>query len=166
MDKPTRVPNNAPKPNTANPAVERVLNENNNVMVLNIDDPAFKSTLARELAARSEKKEGFVQRYWRPAMAILYLIMCTLDYVVRPLYNEIFTAEFNAIKIAQELKGLEISVQMAALEIAAAKENWGPILNEFVHLAFGAIIGAAATTRGLEKTQRAKMPQGAGQGPL
>ncbi len=102
----------------------------------------------------ASKKDAFVQKYWRPAMAILYLFLCLLDYGIRPVVNQYYAKQFDLAITVQAIKPLESAVQIKALEIAARNEIWPPILNEFVHLAFGAILTAAATTRGLEKMKR------------
>ncbi len=105
-------------------------------------------------------KDGFFQKYWRPAVAALYLMLCLLDYGVRPLVNQYYAKQFDLSATVEAIKPLEPSVQVKALEIAARNEIWPPILNDMVHLAFGAILSAAATTRGMEKIQRAKNGKG------
>jgi len=102
------------------------------------------------------KEDSFLQKYWRPAMAILYLLLVFLDYGIRPIVNQYYAKEFDLSATVEAIKPLDPSVQVKALEIAARNEIWPPILNEFVHLAFGAILTAAATTRGLEKIQKQK----------
>ena len=100
------------------------------------------------------KKDSFLQKYWRPSMAILYLFLCLLDYGVRPVVNQYYANKFDLSATVEAIQPLDPAVQVKALEIAARNEIWPPILNEFVHLAFGAILTAAATTRGLEKMKR------------
>ena len=101
-------------------------------------------------------KENIFKAYWRPAMAGLYLLLCLLDYGVRPIVNQYYANQFDLAAVVEIVQTLPPATQVKALEIAARNEIWPPILNEFVHLAFGAIIAAAATTRGMEKIQRAK----------
>lgn len=99
-------------------------------------------------------KDSFVQKYWRPGMAGLYMLLMLLDYGIRPVINQYYANEFDLSITVEAIKPLEPAVQIKALEIAARNEIWPPILNQFVHLAFGAILTAAATTRGLEKMKR------------
>lgn len=102
------------------------------------------------------KKDNFIQKYWRPSMAVLYLLLCSLDYGIRPVANQYYAKQFDLATTVQEIKDLEPATQIRALEIASRNEIWPPILNEFVHLAFGAILTGAAVTRGLEKVNREK----------
>ncbi|KKM15695.1 hypothetical protein LCGC14_1693420 [marine sediment metagenome] len=99
-------------------------------------------------------KDHFFQKYWRPAMAGLYMLLMILDYGVRPLVNQYHANEFDLSVTVEAIAPLDPSVQVKALDIASRNEIWPPILNEFVHLAFGAILTAAATTRGFEKVKR------------
>jgi hypothetical protein len=103
-----------------------------------------------------EEKESAFKQYWRPAMAILYLLLCFLDYAVRPIVNELSAKNFDLAETVAVIQNLNPSLQVTALEIASTHEKWPPILSEFVHMAFGAILTGAAITRGMEKTARAK----------
>ncbi len=116
------------------------------------EKPILVSTINQE-DVRTEK-DSSIQKYWRPSVAILYLILCLLDYGVRPIVNQYYAKQFDLTVTVEAIKPLESVVQVKALEIAARNEIWPPILNEFFHLAFGAILTAAATTRGLEKMKR------------
>lgn len=99
-------------------------------------------------------KDNFFQKYWRPAMAGLYMLLMILDYGVRPLVNQWHANEFDLSATVVAISALDPQVQVKALDIASRNEIWPSILNEFVHLAFGAILTAAATTRGFEKMKR------------
>jgi len=99
-------------------------------------------------------KDNFFQKYWRPGMAGLYMLLMVLDYGVRPLVNQWHANEFDLSATVVAISPLDPQVQVKALDIASRNEIWPPILNEFVHLAFGAILTAAATTRGMEKMRR------------
>lgn len=103
-----------------------------------------------------EEKESAFKQYWRPAMAILYLLLCFLDYAVRPIVNELSAKNFDLAETVAVIQNLNPSLQVTALEIASTHEKWPPILSEFVHMAFGAILTGAAITRGMEKTARVK----------
>ena len=116
------------------------------------EKPILVSTVNQEDV--SPEKDSFIQKYWRPSMAILYLTLCLLDYGVRPIVNQYYAKQFDLPTVVEAIKPLEPVVQVKALEIAARNEIWPPILNDMFHLAFGAILTAAATTRGLEKMKR------------
>lgn len=105
---------------------------------------------------RELTKDNFFQKYWRPAMAGLYMLLMILDYGVRPVVNQYYAKKFDLATSVAAISELDPSVQVKALDIASRNEIWPPILNEFVHLAFGAVLTAAATTRGFEKIQREK----------
>lgn len=109
-------------------------------------------------AGRTVIKEGFFQKYWRPAVAILYILLLILDYMVRPVVNQYYAKDFNFAQSVAVIKDLDPAVQLPALELSAKQEKWPPILPEFLHMALGAIITASAATRGWEKANRAKGP--------
>ena len=99
-------------------------------------------------------KDNFFQKYWRPAMAGLYMLLMILDYGVRPVVNQYYASDFDLSVTVEAIAPLDPAVQVKALDIASRNELWPPILNEFVHLAFGAILTASAATRGMEKMKR------------
>lgn len=107
-------------------------------------------------AGRTEIKEGFFQKYWRPAVAILYILLLILDYMVRPVVNQMTASEIDFGQTVGIVKQLDPTIQLKALEIQTKQEKWPPILPEFLHMALGAIITASAATRGWEKANRAK----------
>lgn len=100
--------------------------------------------------------ESWYQRSWRPMMAYLYLFLCFLDYGVRPAVNYYLFKQFNLVQVVSTIKELDPTVQVQIIEVLRHDEAIEPILSEFVHLAFGAILGAAAFTRGQEKGTRIK----------
>ena len=108
------------------------------------------------------EKENILKQYWRPAMAVLYLLLCFLDYAVRPVVNELGAKDFNLAETVAIVRDLNPALQIEALEIASTHEKWPPILSEFVHMAFGAILTGAAITRGMEKTARVKKSSSVG----
>lgn len=87
-------------------------------------------------------------------MAIVYMIICILDYIVRPSINYYEARKFDLGHEVQYLVQLEPTAQMKTIEILSSGETIPPILPEFVHLAFGAILGATAWTRGRERIER------------
>lgn len=94
--------------------------------------------------------EKWYQRAWRPLMAMLYMILNIFDYIIRPLINYSYVKNIDIVDILLKLKDYDTVVQIKLIE------NLGnavipPIMPEFLHLAFGAILGVAAFSRGMEK---------------
>lgn len=80
--------------------------------------------------------ESWIKSYWRPAMGWLYMLICFADFVVFPALTMVLPAMLKGI-------GVEIAyTAWSSLTLA----NGG-----LIHLAFGAILGVAAYSRGQEK---------------
>ncbi|MEM4260718.1 MAG: hypothetical protein QXG00_05770 [Candidatus Woesearchaeota archaeon] len=95
--------------------------------------------------------EQWYQRSWRPMMAFVYMILCILDYGVRPLVNYMIYKKSNDLsEIVSIIEDLDSAVQIKIIDLMK-EETIKPILSEFVHLAFGAILGVAAFSRGQRK---------------
>lgn len=88
---------------------------------------------------------------WRPAMAYLYMILCIGDYIIRPAVNYKSNRDFDFTKAVESVKGLDSGVQVGAIGLLKDKGFISPILNEFVHLAFGAVLGISAFGRNQER---------------
>jgi hypothetical protein len=95
---------------------------------------------------------NWISRNWRPYMAVVYIIICILDYIIRPSINYYEARKFDLGHEVQYLVQLEPTAQMKTIEILSSGETIPPILPEFVHLAFGAI----AWTRGRERIERVR----------
>lgn len=83
------------------------------------------------------EEEHWIRKYWRPALAWQYVLVCLFDFVIAPVMNAL---------LAYYTHGTYIP--------------WVPLtLGEggFYHMAMGATIGVSAWTRGQEKIQ--KIPQ-------
>lgn len=83
-----------------------------------------------------KQNEHWVKTYWRPAMGWLYMIICFTDFVVFPAI---------AMFLPVIMKGFGIQMQYTAWQ-SLTLSNGG-----MMHLAFGAILGVSAWTRGQEK---------------
>jgi hypothetical protein len=84
----------------------------------------------------AKQDEHWAKSYWRPAMGWLYMMMCAFDFILFPLITILLPIFESAIGVSMpynEWKSLTLS-------------NGG-----MIHLAFGAILGVAAYTRGQEK---------------
>jgi len=83
-----------------------------------------------------KEDEHWVKAYWRPAMGWLYMAMCFMDFIVFPM----LTMFLPVIE-----KGFGVNVGYTPW-VSLTLSNGG-----MIHLAFGAILGVAAYTRGQEK---------------
>lgn len=92
----------------------------------------IKRTTSRNATKKPSKDcEHLVQKYWRPAMAIQYFIICMFDFMLAPIGLAIYSA----------VRGIDYIA-------------WHPLTLEgggLYHIALGAILGVAAWTRGQEK---------------
>lgn len=84
----------------------------------------------------AKQDEHWAKAYWRPAMGWLYMAMCAFDFIIFPMIT-IF------LPIIQHNFGIDMPYkEWSSLTLS----NGG-----LIHLAFGAILGVAAFTRGQEK---------------
>ena len=95
----------------------------------NIDDEVVKEQLKKE-------EEHWVKAYWRPAMGWLYMLICLCDFIVFPVV---------AMFLPVIYKGFGLQANYVAWQ-SLTLSNGG-----LIHLAFGAILGVSAWTRGQEK---------------
>jgi len=83
-------------------------------------------------AQLSKEEEHWMKAMWRPAMGWLYMIMCLCDFVLFPII---------AMFLPQFIPGMTY-IPWKSITL----DNGG-----LIHMAFGAILGVAAWTRGQEK---------------
>lgn len=83
-----------------------------------------------------KQNEHWVRAYWRPTMGWLYMIICLCDFVI-------FPAMMMFLPVI--MKGFGVQIQFSAWQ-SLSLSNGG-----MMHLAFGAILGVSAWTRGQEK---------------
>ena len=110
------------------------------------EDPSValrRMEIERELALENAKKqdEHWVKTFWRPAMGWLYMIICFMDFVGFPLLTIFLPVIFKPF-------GLTVPYQVWT---SLTLSNGG-----LIHLAFGAILGVTAFTRGQEKIASTK----------
>ena len=96
------------------------------------------ATIDRKIVNHSLKiqEEKWVKSYWRPAMAWLYMVICFGDFVLFP------------------AMALILPAVMAEAGTAAEYTRWESLTltnGGIMHVAFGAILGIAAWSRGKEK---------------
>jgi Holin of 3TMs, for gene-transfer release len=91
----------------------------------------------RELEQKESKQnEHWVQKFWRPAMGWLYMGICFMDFIGFPLltiFLPILFKPFGLVMPYTAWKSLTL-------------DNGG-----LIHIAFGAILGVSAFTRGQDK---------------
>lgn len=93
-----------------------------------------------------ENGESWLNKTWRPAAAVVYLIICLFDFVIAPAFMGFKSANISVM--AQSLKGLDPAVAIAIIQ---NRTPWVPLTMQgsgLFHVAFGAILGVAAWTRG------------------
>lgn len=88
----------------------------------------------------SIQSEHWVKAYWRPAMGWLYMVICFVDFVLFP---------FMAMVMPVVLKNLGFENPEYVAWESLSLSNGG-----IIHLAFAAILGVTAWTRGMEKLKR------------
>jgi hypothetical protein len=88
-----------------------------------------------DLQKRSE--EHWIRAYWRPAMGWLYMLICFMDFVAFPLLAMFIPIIMKSFGLADTTYSAWVSLTLS---------NGG-----LIHLAFGAILGVTAWTRGQEK---------------
>lgn len=94
-----------------------------------IDDKVVDEQIKKE-------EEHWVKAYWRPAMGWLYMAMCAMDFIIFPIFSMIQPVVMRHFKYDMTY------VAWQSLTLS----NGG-----MIHIAFGAILGVAAYTRGQEK---------------
>lgn len=113
--------------------------------------------------ARTRRKETTADppwwNSWRHVAAYVYLSICIFDFMGMPVFYEIANPRTSASQLVAVVKPIDAASQVQALQILHEERSWEPLtLSEggLFHIAFGAILGAAAFTRGQEKTARAR----------
>ena len=86
------------------------------------------------MTTENNQVEEWLQRKWRPAVAVTYIVICSFDFILFPISWAIFL----------HVTGNNVSA-------------WDPLTLKgagLFHASFGAILGVAAYTRGQEKIYR------------
>jgi hypothetical protein len=83
-----------------------------------------------------KEDEHWVKAYWRPAMGWLYMAINLMDFIVFPVISMFLPIVYKAF-----------GVQLAYTAWQSLSLSNGGM----IHIAFGAILGVAAYTRGQEK---------------
>lgn len=92
--------------------------------------------------------------------AYVYLVICICDFIVMPAYYEYANHKMHVIQqVEMALRFPEGVQQVEALRIIKETRAWEPITlvsGGLLHMAFGAILGVAAWSRGKEKVEEYK----------
>jgi hypothetical protein len=83
-----------------------------------------------------KQEEHWVKAYWRPSMGWLYMAMCAFDFIIFPILS------------------MMLPIIMKIWKVEMAYVAWKSLTLDnggLIHLAFGAILGVAAWSRGQEK---------------
>lgn len=94
----------------------------------------------RTVINNNMKKDSWMQKYWRPMMAIVYMAIIVCDFIFFPVFWSL--------------------IQMYGAGIVSLQ--WSPMTllsGGIFHAAMGAVLGVAAWTRGKEKIQRLRSGQ-------
>lgn len=91
-----------------------------------------------------KKSESWLQKYWRPMMAMAYMAILLFDFIVAPILWSIL----------QMIAAGAVTLQWAPLTLLS-----GGIF----HAAMGAVLGISAFTRGKEKVERLRTSYQEGQ---
>lgn len=97
-----------------------------------------------------KREDSWIGIYWRPAAAVIYLIICLFDFIIVPSYIGLYSD--TLVEIIMAIKGLPQETQNVVLSLKLAQ--WEPLTLKgggLFHLSFGAILGAAAWSRGQER---------------
>lgn len=92
--------------------------------------------------------------------AYVYLVICICDFILMPIYYEYANHKLHLIQqVEMALRFPEGVQQVEALRIIKETRTWEPITlasGGLLHMAFGAILGVAAWSRGKEKVEEYK----------
>ena len=96
----------------------------------------------------------WLRSMWRPLAAITYLSICVFDFIIAPYFVQ--AQPHDLAEIFQYILQMPVEQQSEALAIMYAKGQWSSLTLQgggLFHIAFGAILGAAAWTRGMENVK-------------
>lgn len=106
------------------------------------------------------QNEHWFVTWWRPMAAYVYLVICICDFIIMPVYYEYANHKMKMVQqVEMALRFPEGVQQVEALRIIKETRVWEPITLQssgLLHMAFGAILGVAAWSRGKEKVEEYK----------
>jgi hypothetical protein len=101
------------------------------------------ASIDKEIVEKQLEKEDehWVKSFWRPAMGWLYMLICFMDFVGFPLLTIFLPIIFKPFGLTMPYQAWQ----------SLTLSNGG-----LIHLAFGAILGVSAFSRGQEKIAQTK----------
>lgn len=108
---------------------------------------------------------GWFNKHWRPIAFYVYAGICIFDFVIMPSIIEYSNRRIdNQSAVIQALLFRDGGAQIKALDLLSDRRKWDSLTlygAGVFHMSFGAILGAAAWTRGqqlVEATKRKNQP--------
>lgn len=98
--------------------------------------------------AAKKVKEDYITTHWRQGAAVVYLVICLFDFMIAPIWNGV--SRESARELALAVKDLNSEVAVAIVNSAVTWEPLTLMGGGTFHMAFGAILGVAAWSRGKE----------------
>lgn len=98
-------------------------------------------------------KESWMEEFWRPFMACVYAILVLFDYVVRPILNYSNARNVGISEVVGAVRDLDPTIAVRVVDTFANPVVIPPVLPEFVHITFAAILGVSAL-RGVQIPRR------------
>lgn len=89
----------------------------------------------------------WLEEVWRPVMAFIYSLLVLFDYLARPLLNLWYAKRMDVVEVVSAVRDLDPTVAVRIVDAYTRPETIGPVLSEFVHLTFAAVLGIAAFRR-------------------
>ncbi len=114
-----------------------------------------------------DKNHNVFRKNWRPAAAIVYLVICVFDFIIMPVLLTKIETKRDFTQIYEQIAKLESPQAQVALinKIDLSVQEWKPLTlggGGMFHLAMGALLTGAAVTRGMTATahaRRRKLPK-------
>lgn len=103
----------------------------------------------------------WMRSMWRPLAAMVYLAICVFDFIIAPYFVQ--AAPINLAEVFTYILKLPVDQRVDALGLLITKQSWTALTLQgggLFHIAFGAILGASAWTRGMEKSRRIELTAG------
>ena len=105
----------------------------------------------------------WLRSMWRPLSAVTYLSICIFDFIIAPYFVQ--AQPHDLAEIFRYVLQMPTEQQSEALAIMYTKGQWNSLTLQgggLFHIAFGAILGAAAWTRGMEKREAVVVERASG----
>lgn len=98
-------------------------------------------------------KESWIAKNWRPAAAVIYLVICLFDFILAPTW--MFLTRETTDQLVRTLVDSHLDPSVQAI-LVTPRPAWTPLTLQgagMFHIAFGGILGVSAWSRGSEKKE-------------